>query len=176
MKRRLTVLWWFVAVLAILQIAGGIVLLVHTAKKEAEYTYVECTVKEVVAEQNGDTFTVKDLIVTYEEEGETIIASMADYPKSFAEGSSFTARYSDDKRLLSAEKTDWFSPALLLCLGIAYAIGDIVALALQKKTGLYALQDADGGEEIEEDEWTLLTEQPAEQHKEDFYGSDSAKK
>lgn len=159
MKKELKTLWIVVAVLAVLQIVGGCIYTGWTAVKEKTYTYVDCTVMAVQSTINGDSVTIDGITVSYvNEQGQTVMAQMADFPTSFAEGETFRARYQDDPLTLSVRQTDWFTPVFLLILGLAYALFDLGALLLRKKMGLYALVD------ITEDGQTDLTEEQTEQN------------
>lgn len=154
MKREFKIIWLCVAILAVLQLVGGIVYTSYTAKLEREFTYVECTVAEVQTKKDEDSedenaLIIEKIIVTYKNSaGETVDAEMTDYPQSFAIGSTFTGRYTDDPHKISAEHTDWFTPVFLIVLGALYAIADIAALLFRKHTGLYAMEAV--GEEYEE--------------------------
>lgn len=142
MKREFKTLWIAVAVLAVLQLIGGTIYTAATAARERDYTYVECTVVDVRKTEQEDTLTIEEITVSYTDaDGNTVTAKMADFPASFSVGSTFEGRYTDDPYLISAEDTDWFTPVFLLILGGAYAIGDIVALLLRKRVGLYAMED-----------------------------------
>ncbi len=161
MKKQYKTLLIIIAVLAVLQIVGGIVYTSIVGAQEKEYTYVTCTVVKVETEQQEDeSYLVTGITVTYEnDKGETITATMQDFPSSFAEGKSFEARYKDNPLSLSAEKTDWFTPVFLLCLGVCYAIGAIVMYAMRKKMGLYALDNEEKDDTpINEDDWHIYDE------------------
>lgn len=153
MKKEIKIIFTVVAVLAVLQIAGGIVYTAYTCKKEKTYTYVDCTVLSVETEksEDDDKVIVKGVTVSYlSGDGQTVVAKMKDLPSSFKEGSVFKARYSDDPCLVSVETTDWFTPICLLVLGISYAAGDLIFLLVRKKLGLYAFKDADEDENFQD--------------------------
>lgn len=151
MKKELKTLWIVVAVLAVLQIVGGCIYTGWTVAKDRTYTYVDCTVVSVQSTKKDDIVTIDAVIVSYvNEQGQTVLAQMADFPASFAESSTFRGRYLDDPLTLSAQQTDWFTPVFLLILGLAYALFDLGALLLRKKMGLYALEDISEDEQQEE--------------------------
>lgn len=154
MKKEIKIIFTVVAVLAVLQIAGGIFYTAYTYKKEKSYTYVDCTVLSVETEKSedsDDTLIVKGVTVSYvNKDGQTAVAKMKDFPSGFKEGSVFKARYSDDPCLLSVETTDWFTPICLLVLGISYAAGDLIFLLVRKKLGLYAFKDANGDDNLQD--------------------------
>lgn len=153
MKKELKTLWIVVAVLAVLQIVGGSVYTGWTAVKEKTHTYVDCTVMAVQSTTDGDSVTIDGITVSYVNgEGQTVVAQMADFPTSFAEGYTFRARYQDDPLTLSVQQTDWFTPVFLLILGLAYGLLDLLALLLRKKMGLYALVDITEDEQINQTE------------------------
>lgn len=142
MRREFKTLWIAVAVLAVLQLIGGTIYTAATAARERDFTYVECTIVDVKTTEQEDTVTIEEITVSYTDaDGNTVTAKMADFPASFSVGSTFEGRYTDDPHKISAQTTDWFTPVFLLILGGAYAIGDIVAFALRKKMGLYAMVD-----------------------------------
>lgn len=142
MKREFKTLWIAVAVLAVLQLIGGTIYTAATAARERTYTYVECTVIDVRVTEQEEGVTVEAITVSYTDaNGNAVIAEMIDFPSKFSLGSTFEGRYTDDPHKISAQTTDWFTPVFLLILGGAYAIGDIVAFALRKKMGLYAMVD-----------------------------------
>ncbi len=141
MKKELKVICITVAVLAVLQLVGGIFYTAMTAKEEKSYTYVECTILSVQSKKEDDTVIIEGITVSYlGSYGQTVVAQMADFPSSFAEGETFTGRFRDDPLLISAEHTDWFTPVFLIVLGAAYAVIDITLFLLRKKMGLYAME------------------------------------
>lgn len=146
MKKEFKAIWWTVAVLAVLQLVGGIIYTSYTAKLEREFTYVECTVTDVQTKKDEDSedknaLIIERIVVTYKNSaGETVDAEMTDYPQSFAIGTTFTARYTNDPHSLSAEHTDWFTPIFLIVLGAVYAITAAALLIFRKHTGLYAME------------------------------------
>lgn len=180
MKKQYKTLLIIVTVLAVLQIIGGIVYTSIVGVQEKEYTYVTCTVVEVETEQQEDeSYIVKGITVTYEnDKGEAVTATMQDFPSSFAEGKSFEARYKDNPLSLSAQKTDWFTPVFLLCLGVCYAIGAIVMFAMRKKMGLYALDNEVKNDDvtIDEDDWHIYDETADAVNKQADEEHDSASK
>ncbi len=145
MKRQVKSFIIVIAVIAVLQIAGGTVYAIHTARNDKQYTYVDCTVVSVDFEEKEDNQgTINGITVSYvNSEGQTVVAKMADYPYKFSVGTVFRARYTDNPELLSAQSADWFTPVLMIVLGVAYAIGDVVLWVIRKKTGLYALGTID---------------------------------
>lgn len=156
MKREFKTLWIAVAVLAVLQLIGGTIYTAATAARERDFTYVKCTVVDVRVTEQEDTVTIEAITVTYTDaDGNTVTAQMADFPASFSVGSTFEGRYTDDPHRISAEDTDWFTPVFLLILGGVYAIGDIVAFALRKKLGLYAMVDVKDEKPLPEAEDTV---------------------
>lgn len=144
MRKELKTLWIAVAVLAVLQILGGIAYTAYTASEDSRYTYVDCTVISVNTHDGEDGALIVDgIIVSYvDENGNTVIAEMEDFPSSFSEGSLIGGRFSDDPKKISTARTDWFTPVFLIILGLFYALIDAVALIFRKKAGLYALVDA----------------------------------
>lgn len=141
MKKELKVLCITVAVLAVLQLIGGIFYTAMTAREEKKYTYVECTITSVQSKEEDDTVTIEGITVSYiGNDGQTVIAQMVDFPSSFSVGETFTGRFKDDPLLISAEQTDWFTPVFLIILGAAYALIDITLFLLRKKMGLYAME------------------------------------
>lgn len=146
MKKEFKTIWWTITVLAVLQLVGGIIYTSYTAKLEREFTYVECTVTDVQTKKDEDSedenaFIIEKVVVTYKNSaGEMVDAEMAYYPQSFAVGTTFTARYTDDPHTLSAEHTDWFTPIFLIVLGAVYAITAAALLIFRKHTGLYAME------------------------------------
>lgn len=141
MKKELKILWITVAVLAVLQLIGGTIYTVWTAKEEQKYTYVECTIVSVQSKKEEDTVIIEGITVSYlGDDGTTVIAEMADFPSSFSVGTVFTGRFKNDPLKISAEDTDWFTPVFLIVLGGMYAIIDIALLLFRKKMGLYAME------------------------------------
>lgn len=146
MKKELKVICITVAVLAVLQLVGGIFYTAMTAKEEKSYTYVECTIVWVQRKEDDDTtgddtVAIEGITVSYiGDDGQTVVAQMADFPSSFSVGETFTGRFRDDPLLISAEHTDWFTPVFLIVLGAAYAVIDIILFLLRKKMGLYAME------------------------------------
>lgn len=148
MKRQLKTILIVLIVVAVLQIVGGIVYLSLTAVDEKRYTSVECTITEVISkvQENEDgeeeTLKIESIIVTYQNaNGESVTAELADYPSSFEIGTVLEGRYKDDPSVITLGDTDWFTPALVLVVGVAYGIGAVVMYATRKKTGMYALDN-----------------------------------
>ncbi len=153
MKKEFRTLWIAVAVLAVLQLVGGGVYTAWTAHCEKQYTYVTCTVISVSSskQEGDDAVTIDGITVSYvNEQGETVVAEMEDFPSSFAVGESFSGRYSDDPTRISAKQTDWFTPVFLIVLGMGYALFDILTFIFRKKMGLYAMVSP--AEELSDDE------------------------
>lgn len=170
MKKRIKALFVLLVVLAVLQTVGGIVYLSFTAAEDKRYTDVECTITEVKTtvvepeepaedggESEGESVTIDAIIVTYlNANGEIVEATLADYPSTFQVGTVLNGRYKDNPASITLEQTDWFTPSLLLAMGVAYGIGTIVLFAMRKRMGWYALDEGekDNAPEQEEEENT----------------------
>lgn len=168
MKKRIKALFVLLVVLAVLQTVGGIVYLSFTAAEDKLYTDVVCTITEVKTtvvepeedgeESEGETVTIDSITVTYQNEnGEEVVATLADYPSSFqGVGTVLNGRYKDNPTSITLVQTDWFTPSFVLVMGIAYAVGTTVLFAMRKRMGWYALDDSekDNAPEQEEEENT----------------------
>lgn len=169
MKRHLKTLLVVIAVLAVFQIVVGALLLSWTVKTEHSYTYVSATITEIQTEkqqnEDGDEYyTVKSVSVTYtNDSGESVTATLADFPYSFELGTVVKCRYTDNPLSLSTQTTDWFTPIFTVSLGAIYAIGGTLLFVFRKNFGLYALEDTEKGDfEEEDDDWELDCEQSNE--------------
>ncbi len=169
MKRRLRTLLVIIAVLAVFQIVAGALLLSWTVTTEKSYTYVTATITEIQTEkqqnEDGDEYyTVKSISVAYtNNSGESVVATLADFPYSFELGTVLECRYTDNPLSLSTQTTDWFTPVFTIVLGVVYAIGGTLLFVFRKNFGLYALEDTEKGDfEEEEDDWELDDEQSNE--------------
>lgn len=161
MKRQLKVFLIILTVIAIIHIVGGAVYLATTSVGEREYTYVVCTIEEILSTPSeNDTYTVQEIRVSYQnEKGETVFATLLDYPSSFSVGAKIEGRYKDNPFEISCEKTNWFYPSLVMIVGVVYAVIVIVLLAMRKKMGLYALESVEKTADlVEEDDWTIFEE------------------
>lgn len=160
MRRSYLAIWIMIVIFAVLQTVGGAVYLALSIEKENAYTYVECTIENIVSEPSGEsdeTYIVKSVTVSYtNEKGEEILAELIDYPQSFTEGTTFTGRYLDDPLEISTESKDLSLQYFTLCLGVVYAIASVLLFVYRRKLGLYALEDVEGNMVIEDDDWTLV--------------------
>lgn len=162
MKKQLKTILILLIVIAVLQTVGGIVYLSLTAVDDKSYTSVECTIVEVniskseeIEDGEGESVTLESIIVTYQNaNGESVRAKLADYPSNFEIGTVLSGRYKDDPNTITLEDTDWFTPSLVLVVGVAYGIGAIVLFATRKKFGMYALdsEPTDSVPDMEEED------------------------
>ncbi len=164
MRRSYLAIWIIIVIFAVLQTVGGAVYLALSIEKENAYTYVDCTIENIVSEPSGEsdeTYIVKSITVSYtNENGEKVIAEMIDFPQSFQEGSTFIGRYLDNPLEISAESKDLSLQYFTLCLGIVYAIAAVLLFVYRRKLGLYALEDVERNMVIEEDDdWTLVDDE-----------------
>lgn len=159
MKSQLKTILIVIAVLAIFQIVVGAVFLHFTVKTERTFTYVTAQITDVQTEKGEEenSYKITSIVVTYtNNNGETVIATLSDYPSTFEIGTTVQCRYTTNPYSLSTQTTDWFIPIFTVCLGVVYAIGGIVLFAFRKKFGLYALQDTENGNvDIVDDDWSL---------------------
>lgn len=165
MRKDFLTIFIVIAVLAVCQIVGGVIYTVKTAIEDRKYDYYECTIIDIETEkvesdeESVEQYKIKAVKVTYTlEDGTTITANATQYPQSIAVGNVFVGRVSNESISgnVSCETTDWFTPILMIVLGVVYALADLLFYLFRKKTGLYALRDvSDDYVEIEEDNWTV---------------------
>lgn len=128
--------------LAAALLAGGIVYTSLTAAENSRYVYTQAEITEINSVENADgTYDITGVTIRYETEKGTVgVLLEKGLPAELKTGAEISVRYlKTDPAKPSTQRTDWFSPAFLIALGVMYSAIGAAMLLVRKRAGHYAM-------------------------------------
>lgn len=139
MSRRIKKLLIFLIVVAVMHVIGGTIYFGYTISKNQKYAKAEVTIIKVNEEKQDDQIIITSLVVKYVEDkiyaNEVILSEI---PPKFKLGETITVRYQKNNPTnIYISGIDWFTPSVILFIGILYTGIGMTIFISNKKTGIF---------------------------------------